>query len=197
MKYKITAIGSRDSHYTKSWLIGKVGRFSSDSGGYKPPQGFSFGTFFPDDKSVRSLYFCEVQLEPVMEKEMMIINIDGVKLEGGVTDIYSILGKLDLLDKVATYSSSTHGEIPVCTMDTRHIRNSLLKMWREEKSAPACLARNTVSGFLTFEKDDLDEILGRFSNVNLARALRRIQPMIPNTEFHYLLKELETREDDE
>ena len=272
-RYKITGIGSRDSHYGKSWLIGKVGRFVFDTGSYKPPQWFSFGTFFPDDGSPQNVYFCEVQLEPVKEKELeksikekrytiieigendayydratkylgkpgtfkpkeslslysspgmpgfvsgmfhfddnhtpmlfraikikeikekeMIIDIDGVKFQGSVADVYSILDKLGLTHKLATYTSSTHGEIPICTMDTRHIRNALLKMWRESTEPGAIKARNTVSSFLT---DDLDEYLKEYTNLELARALRCIQPMIMNTEFHYLLKELETREDED
>ena len=191
-KYKITGIGSNDSHYNKPELIGLVGKFRFESA-FVPANGFSTGTFFPDKKG-SPIYFCEVQLEEIK----MIINIDGVKFEGSVTDVYDILEKLGLTNRLATYTSSTHGEVPIYTMDTRHIRNALLKMWREEDSPAARLARNTVKHFVTAEQwANLDEVLKEYPNASLVRALRVIQPMIPNTEFFYLLKELETRDDED
>ena len=124
----------------------------------------------------------------------MIINVDGVRLEGAVNEIYSILEKLGLEHKLSTYTSSSKGRTLICEMDTRHIRNALLKMWRECNYDQAVKARHIVSSFL---EDDLDDYLMECTNFHLVKSLRVIQPMIPNPEFHYLLLELETREDDD
>jgi len=191
-KYKITGIGSRDSNYGKSWLIGKVGRFNFDTGSYKPPQGFSYGSFFPDDESW-DCYFCEVQLEAVKEKEM-IISVGGVSLEINEEVLDDILKSHGYTNKFPKYTSSSKGKIFIFEMDTRHIRNALLKMWRECTATEAVKARNTVSRFLA---DDLDDYLIEYTNSALVRALRVIQPMIPNNEFHYLLLELDTREEED
>jgi len=194
-KYKITDIGSVDSYYGNHGLIGMVGCFrfaESHAGGYIPPNGFSVGTFFPD-KGGNSFYFCAVQLEEVKENEM-IINIDGVKLEGAPNEMYNILEKLGLKNKLNTYTSSSKGKTLICGMDTEHIRNALLKMWRECPFDQAKKARNIVSQFLA---DELDSYLSEYTNSALVQGLRSIQPMIPNVEFHYLLLELETREDED
>ena len=191
-KYKIKAIGSRDSHYGKSWLIGKVGKFKFDGNSSNSPNGFSFGRFFADDGS-EDFYFCEVQLEAVKEKGM-IISVNGISMEVNGDVVYDILKSHGLENRLPTYTSSSKGKVLICEMDTRHIRNALLKMWRECTSSEAIKARNTVSHFIA---EDLDECLADYTNSALVWALRGIQPMIPNMEFHYLLVELDTREEED
>lgn len=93
-----------------------------------------FGIFEPKDKQEHDSIVKEA-VEAIRGKELKMKHVfpNGVSVEGNVDLINDMARKLGYrpVDTSNMYNSSTHGWVSISSMDKSHLRNAMLKLYRE------------------------------------------------------------------
>ena len=130
-----------------------------------------------------------------MQTKSFTINGVTVNMQGDYDKIRSLIDKIkDNTDVrgLPTYQSNTRGEIMIWEMDTRHIKNTVIKKFRESRHPSVTTFRSMLSRFV-MEGSTLDAYLLSLENSHLAYALSVV---LIDPEFSNLVYELGRREDE-
>ena len=130
-----------------------------------------------------------------METKSFTINGVTVNMQGDYDKIRSLIDKIkDNTDVrgLPTYQSSTRGEMVIWEMATRHIKNAVIKKFRESRQPSVMTFRDMLCRFM-MEGSTLDAYLLSLENVHLAYAM---SSLLVDPEFSNLIQQLSKREDE-
>jgi len=133
MIYKIVEINKADGFYGQNDLIGRIGTIEDmfPAPGYP---GWKCG-FFTLDSNGKKLFFRAIKVVPltgIQKEKEMEATVNGVELKGDKDNVEALLKSLGINLKM--YHSLGWGkDLLIKDMDTKHIKNALIKKLRDEE----------------------------------------------------------------